>query len=1080
MPITQSESGLSASDYSFLESAETGSVYQVIAHRWNLDFDDFSASPNVTDNAGGDFNVALVESIFFRLSGTLLEKFSPATGGDEDWTEVSVFTPASGFIGSTPHGMAVDDATLHIFAPTTNGVERTSTDDGGDTWTAWETIVASANVVAVAAASHERVHYVYQDTDKNIYNLRCAEFNGSTWDVFQSDIWWTFPITSLDVVTLNGEDILVAASNIPGTTTVRYVNNKIEKYIFSSGGVVAFKYKYQSWSDHIEVEIVDDVRSWRYRDSVKASVMGDKMFLTAYSSDGTQEHPFTMYRTYTTKDGLWWSRGEGMPIENTGEDGIKLLRLGDYVYAFERQKVYRSYSTLQTGYSPTALQEDITHSIHQYEVNQEGMFSASLLVDNAGEWLDSHPFLDGGSTVALVHKFGYRDPANSWQPVMIDVAITEVDSIEGGEDIPKNTKRIVARDHLAWMADKSKSEQAHYWESQLLGGDNYADNSGTNYGGLKHTATQTGSFQTSGSKLVLASNNKEGLAFSTFSTYLWNGATQIGFNLQEANKAEQGGIVFRAIDKDNLWMFRYDQTSDKLKLIERSQGSDSEKAATGTLSWKSSPATVRYLRVEFRYARIRCYSSADGKTWTLQIEHLMEGAANGVVGPDLKPLTVAKKERGFVGVIGKGYAKPEQVWSSEPPALPDPTPITFVGGVDPDGLTAPAKFFALGYGSGEAAVCDQIVDGVANWRSIGAGLSGNGIWACSDPYNYYRRFAVTKDGLFRCDNIWAASPTWTLVKSSSQLYNVANTYPVQVLMSHNRQGWICLLSDETVSVSFDYGATFSRVNLSGATGNYGSTWHELHGNIALAGHNTASNGVLYASRAWYDGNWHNAICRSTNWGLTWTDVVTYSPNGMWNRPFIDIPYKRRDGTNNLHDGNFHLYMPWFSHRTFSPTSYLIKTYTGVSNLSWEEEFTPAMGGAPGHPVSGGRLRPLTTYTHDGDTFYFLLQQRGFQNEAYVYVTDDGGQNYTQVPGFAPQTTPVVNLNGFPLNKNFVLAYSGGINNILGQGHQFGADTGFITFTHDRGATPWTNITQGLPFYQKLVSYAEADLTDWIG
>jgi hypothetical protein len=526
----------------------------------------------------------------------------------------------------------------------------------------FETLNGAAvpDVVRVSSPSPDRIHMVYKDQPKQLYNLRVAQKTGDSWAVNVSDIWWTFDMGDFSAVSMPDEDVIVITSEVPGTLTVLSQGNQPVKHVYTMGGLIAFKYKYGTWSDHIPIEIVDNVESWRYRDNSRATVINGLLVATCYSSDGTAEYPLEGYRYYTSRDGKFWSNGNLMPMPEADSDsgfGLSLVTHGDYIYGFERQRVYKSYSSLSLGHSPESQQIDITDFIEEYSLSHDGAFQAGMILQNATGWLDTHPIVSTDNTVTFVHYAGYWFPdeenPGEFRQVLIQIGVSQMDNMDDDRQLPEKVKRVTSRDHLQYFTDLVGSEQARYYKSQIIGSNNFTDTGDSSYGGLSHTATQSGAFITLQSWLEIDVSMAEAIGFSTFITDLWNGSVELRFRMI-AGAGQYAGIIFRAIDPENMWYTAYETATNKLKLVERRVGIDYTRTIMGSsLGWAVN--TDHWIRVEMRYAQIKIYYSNDGRVWTLALEYLMSAEIRTYGEPYLKRIADVPMERGYTGQIGKGF-----------------------------------------------------------------------------------------------------------------------------------------------------------------------------------------------------------------------------------------------------------------------------------------------------------------------------------------------------------------------------------------------------------------------------------------
>lgn len=839
--ITVEESGLSAAEYSALQSSLDNHTFELIAHRYNLSFEELTTNTGVASNTGADFAVAVSGSSVYRLSGSTFEKLNTA---NNTWAALPYTAPSSPL--NTPPALVFRDGALHVYVATETGIYTNSTSDDGVNWAGWthfyggtqnyyiqrdllptydaskilksseyndgyytyqataafdrtenewiwvassptgyigydfgagnekiisrfsitfrgifldqnpktfkleyssdgsswtqleptwaapgwvnsstgwladglaagetrsyqitpvfdgpppitakrywrinitsnhgSTLLALNNiyfydtiqttgpdVVQIAAPRWDRIHAVYLDQTRQLHNPRVIRWDRGEYDwvVDESEIWWTFRFDSFDVANLDEVDVIVAATEIPGTLHLAAQDNDLVKYIYTSGGIVSFKYQYGTWSDHFDVEIIDNMEAWRYRKNILASTLNGKVYVTALAEDGSQSYRIKGRRMYSSADGRFWSNGNFMPLpDGVSDDALKLVLVGNWLYAFQRQKVYRSAATLAVDVDNPALKENVTPYVAEYNLSHDGAFQSAFVLDNSAGHFTNHAFITADNVIWFTHKSGIWvvDEVNGgYRKLLVQVGRTQLDSIEKMKSLPEEAIRVSTRDILAKITDYSVSEQARYWKTQLVGADNFSDAAGGNYGGLSHTATQSGAHKTRLGWLEVDTDNEEAVAFSTFQADVWNGSAQIGFQLQYGGTGQYAGICFRALDYNNMWYVVYEQATDTVKLFTRRNGVSSQPAYDDTstsMSWTGWSIT-RYIRVEFRYGLIRVYTSSEsavnandgGRVWTLAIEHKMNCTGKIYGAPYLKQLLDTPIERGYLGEIGKG------------------------------------------------------------------------------------------------------------------------------------------------------------------------------------------------------------------------------------------------------------------------------------------------------------------------------------------------------------------------------------------------------------------------------------------
>lgn len=739
--IIQSESGLDGEKYTLLKNARTDAFYQVVAHRNNLIFGEPLLSERSNDSA--DFDAVIFDDQLYRIADNTVEVFTEEPMG---WATVSGFSQTDGALSSR---LAADGTSLAVFTRTASGVSRNTYN--GTSWSGWAQIHAISNLTFIAPSTPLRVHVaIWNDTNK-LSEFKTVQYNGSSWDLIATDIHWQFTITSMDAVALDEQDVIALSTGIPGAVRTRWANNRASKTIIPSGGIIAFTYKYNTWSDHYEVDILDEVSTFQQRLEVRLSRNGDLAYLTAFGVNGTSRYFFSTLRIYKTANGRSWSRGETLPL-TAHAHGTLLLRLGDYCYAVQRAAIYQSDSTFFTGFSSPATQMDITKYITSASSSRADMQQMSIQMTNAENWM-AGTVIDGSDDIMLTLTEGYwvDDPV---EKAGVQTGLLRVDSVEKSSVLPKREAQITARDLLGNLYNRSMSEGYKPWTPQFVGGDNYYDYTNTGYGGTRHIGDAVGIWKTANNKLKLITSNEEGIAMSVFtsestnSVGIWNGSDQISFTLAMNDNDEFAGIIFRAHDKDNMEFVRYEQTSDRIRYYRRTAGQDTQIAQSDTLGWQAA-GVLRHIRLMFRYGRVRVYTSPDGITWTETLSALGNGQPAGS-GPTLPS--------GYVGRIGKGFSDEDQ-WDDDPGHIPDfeweeevfheYSAVVFN---DQGHLARTDNFLdnSIGYHSIKGAMTGIVSDLVRDF-------SGSGAWAVTTSGSTLSIYYTT--------DIYAGSVSWTLQKS---------------------------------------------------------------------------------------------------------------------------------------------------------------------------------------------------------------------------------------------------------------------------------------------------------------------------
>lgn len=508
----------------------------------------------------------------------------------------------------------------------------------------------------------DKVMVAFKNRQKENYDFRLYAWNGSAWTTDANAIigGYNYPISDFQGVQVNETDwYFTTSAETPGPVSVVSEHDGIGKYFLAQGGIVGWWYKNGQLSEHVEIDVLDKVSDWRYRQFPRINRFNNgKFYLTAYSSDGTEVLPFQAYRLYTSEDGKFWSAGNVINVpEGTPTNGLFLAEFGDYVYAFTRDAVYRSDKTILFGEPAPSTRVVLTDYVQDLEINQDGVLSVNFAVNNETGQFDDHAVLNTNNVVYFRTHIGFwvDDGAGGMKKLLVPVATTIMDTAVvdhgDGPPHPQYMFQVSSRDPLLRMTDLTTSETAHYWKSQILGLDTFEESIDSYYGGLSHTATQSGSHQTISGELqsIHSSLTEEVVSFSTYSAEIWNGVISVKFKLAEAGN--RAGIVFHAADGDNYMVLLYNQSTDKLEMYRREGGftlASNLLVGQSTLSW-TGLGTWRHLRLKMDYGYLHAWTSSDGINWTLRIDKLAEEL---YFRDDsyTRQVSTSPFDRGFVGV----------------------------------------------------------------------------------------------------------------------------------------------------------------------------------------------------------------------------------------------------------------------------------------------------------------------------------------------------------------------------------------------------------------------------------------------
>jgi YD repeat-containing protein len=351
--------------------------------------------------------------------------------------------------------------------------------------------------------------------------------------------------------------------------------------------------------------------------------------------------------------------------------------------------------------------------------------------------------------------------------------------------------------------------------------------------------------------------------------------------------------------------------------------------------------------------------------------------------------------------------------------------------------------------------------GAMHWESVGGGMiTGSSRWGLSDPWHRGCKFVLTTTGLWKCANFWDAAPLFTLVADNTAMFGASDRVGHFFLMSINQQGFILVRSGRTaVSVSFDYGATWTVSHVPRSTSGYGTDWVAQHyggtsnpGSYGNAAMDHYGSGVIYATSSYVEGAVATSgiydIARSTDWGLTWVNVGRWwrSWGGTSECGVVHVPYKKPGGQDNSYaSGSQHVYMSCGT--AANNIGSFVRSVTGGTNLA---QINSGYNGPWGKRYAG-----LHTYTHDSNYFVRSLNN---SNGVTLHITNDAWASFNvfSVSGGGASG----GVNGWADDPNILLVWG---------------DTSLRLINNLSTSPTVASLTGGWSFANPAFVYAELDL-----
>ncbi len=406
------------------------------------------------------------------------------------------------------------------------------------------------------------------------------------------------------------------------------------------------------------------------------------------------------------------------------------------------------------------------------------------------------------------------------------------------------------------------------------------------------------------------------------------------------------------------------------------------------------------------------------------------------------------------------YTPPEDI---PPPWFPpsNPTRLPVWDGID----QLPVSLFLVGAGDGEAAVATGYSPSLSAliYTDLSAGLSGDGIWATSDVYDYKDKLILSDEGLFRRDDIFSAGSA-SQIGDNDAIFGDPSYVGQKIEPSINRRGYYAISSGANAFVYTENdGASWNRVGIGGTasygTGPAGASFMRF----AISPHNS-SIGRIYAL-VFVSGTYNWQLYKSDNWGATWATVG--SPMDLFsNYVDLNVPYMRSDGaTLNINDASQEIYIQGGG-ITAGGTIF----QSTDAGATFTQNYQTSLAPQSHVPVGSTGGRALQTFTYNGATLLSVTRQIGAgADDAGVRTSDDSG-----VTAFAA-TSPLFNagalqasLNGYAAHSGFVVAWC---RSSTSPGDRM------LQFSDDFGLT-WQSVdTPSFWAGDRFAAYVEGDLSN---
>ncbi len=387
---------------------------------------------------------------------------------------------------------------------------------------------------------------------------------------------------TVDIACTGGGAAPIVLKRAPGTHTKRTVNKILKTYVFNAMEIGAGN------QTLFGLNQVDGTEDWslRYWTEINTSLVGGRYYLTAHEFIKSEQSksPLISTQMYSSFDSLNWTRGERIqPPSNTAgkfTGACKILELvhsGQLYIAFVwRDGIGYTKPVAMFPFAvDSTLQSDITSIIKDYKFERGQFTSASGTLDDSSATLGSSTVIGQTIRTVLKHYFGYWDGTTRKETL---VGTTDLDTFDRVES---STSPISwswnSRDISFRLVDRNQALSFSETPSFQPFIDDFNIEVGTEYAGLGHVYTD-GSWEATKDPLggyALVANGGSATAapatalFTFGDSDIADGTIYVrpsDFTTTPWNRFE---IVFRAIDKDNFWSFRFNKTGGSQLAVTR-------------------------------------------------------------------------------------------------------------------------------------------------------------------------------------------------------------------------------------------------------------------------------------------------------------------------------------------------------------------------------------------------------------------------------------------------------------------------------------------------------------------------------
>ena len=500
-----------------------------------------------------------------------------------------------------------------------------------------ETISISGTPISIACSDEDNLFYFKQEGTKNNYRLwGCVRSGVSSWVELGYDIYMPGYVKSANEpvmfmicaakstgVGASGSHVIAFKVVLPGpvkiqtdgTTVTRYTTR--ESIIMSmsidgftvSNNVVVYKTSDPSLGNctiGLQLQFVGTrfMISTRvvYQDYVNSTLIGAGNSYVGISLSSNGENWSQVQRMNTVPFGTFGFIGRLHVVDNR----IYMTQMTIVPFTINRNMEFLALPKSPEIYAFSSCDPgvDLTHFIQSWDAAMNGMLQVNME-------LTSGAVVAAGDT--LRHEGGKILPGDTL-PTYIQIGVTEIDSLETMTTVAPQggsggTIRVSSRDALSYMTDKITSKDAYEFDAYKLGLDDYDSGIDPNYGGLAHTAIQSGAWNNTVSGQLQMTTVGDGYVYTTYGTNEWNGVATV-FLTHPAGPVASGYVGARINNGISNGSFAGVFAGNTLLINHGRGGVYAQVTATVTYG------VTRWITAEWKYGRITASTSINsGTSW---------------------------------------------------------------------------------------------------------------------------------------------------------------------------------------------------------------------------------------------------------------------------------------------------------------------------------------------------------------------------------------------------------------------------------------------------------------------------------